>query len=258
MTLPIPDTSLQALLVLSDNEDAKTASLQRCVRDKATQAWKNVGEPIAVVLGRKGMAWGIGLHQIPHEAAYRKAEGDGRSPMGVFALGPAFGYGSASLAVSTGIRVAYLPVVDRHHWVDDRNSNWYNRLVDRTRVANPDWTSDETMRRSDELYRWGLVVGHNHPVPLGIASLSNEIPDPKPFRLPADGPVPTDSPIPGAGSAIFMHIWRSPDSGTAGCTAMTRENIEQLLAWLDPAGEPVLVQFTRPAYQEWREKWKLP
>lgn len=255
---PIPEKSLQALLVLSENENAKTAVLQRFARVTALASWTSVGDAIPVVLGKKGMAWGVGLHQIPHHAAYKKAEGDGKSPMGVFALGPAYGYASASEARTLGIRIAYLQVDDRHLWVDDRNSNWYNLLVDQTRVARPDWKSTEKMRRSDELYRWGLVVGHNRPHPLGVATLTAETIDPKPFKLPLDGPVPTDTPIPGAGSAIFMHLWRSADSGTAGCTAMTREDFERLLAWLDPAAEPILVQFTRDAYKEWRDSWKLP
>ena len=121
-----------------------------------------------------------------------------------------------------------------------------------------DWRSAETMRRSDDLYRWGLVVGHNRPCPLGIATFPEVPPAPRPFRLPRQGPIPNDTAIPGAGSAIFMHIWRSSDSGTAGCTAMTGEAMQELLVWLDPKADPVLVQFTRPVYEEWREKWKLP
>jgi L,D-peptidoglycan transpeptidase YkuD (ErfK/YbiS/YcfS/YnhG family) len=49
-------------------------------------------------------------------------------------------------------------------------------------------------------------------------------------------------PIPGAGSAIFMHIWTNEEKGTAGCTAMGLDSILYLLKWLDPTKHPLLVQ----------------
>ncbi len=45
----------------------------------------------------------------------------------------------------------------------------------------------------------------------------------------------------GAGSCIFAHLWKSPTSPTAGCTAMTDDTMERLLGWLDPAKKPVFV-----------------
>ena len=46
---------------------------------------------------------------------------------------------------------------------------------------------------------------------------------------------------PGAGSCIFLHIWSGPSKGTAGCTAMSAENLDVLLRWLDPASNPRLL-----------------
>jgi D-alanyl-D-alanine dipeptidase len=113
--------------------------------------------------------------------------------------------------------------------VDDRNSLHYNRIVDSRNVQQVDWKSSERMQRADELYRWGVVVDHNYP--------------------PAE---------PGGGSCIFLHIWRSPDAGTAGCTAMSPETMQQLIGWLDPAAEPVLVQLPHPVYAARRQEWQLP
>jgi L,D-peptidoglycan transpeptidase YkuD (ErfK/YbiS/YcfS/YnhG family) len=38
---------------------------------------------------------------------------------------------------------------------------------------------------------------------------------------------PTDGKV-RAGSCIFMHVWRSPTSGTAGCVSMPEARVEAL------------------------------
>jgi len=47
---------------------------------------------------------------------------------------------------------------------------------------------------------------------------------------------------PGAGSCIFLHLWMNGSEGTAGCTALHRADLMELLRWLDVAKHPVLVQ----------------
>jgi L,D-peptidoglycan transpeptidase YkuD (ErfK/YbiS/YcfS/YnhG family) len=107
--------------------------------------------------------------------------------------------------------------------------------VDRSVVA-PDWNSSEHMRSTGELYRWGIVVGHN-----GMASEVNGNPS-----------------TPGGGSCIFLHIWRSPGQGTVGCTAMPQVELETLLTWLDPKRKPLLVQLPASEYGRLIDRWKLP
>jgi hypothetical protein len=51
-----------------------------------------------------------------------------------------------------------------------------------------------------------------------------------------------DPVLPGAGSAIFLHIWRTSASPTVGCTAMSRARLISLIRWLSPEKRPVLVQ----------------
>jgi L,D-peptidoglycan transpeptidase YkuD (ErfK/YbiS/YcfS/YnhG family) len=51
----------------------------------------------------------------------------------------------------------------------------------------------------------------------------------------------TDPIVPGKGSAIFMHIWRGPDSPTSGCIAMAKENFLPLLKWLNWDHNPVII-----------------
>jgi L,D-peptidoglycan transpeptidase YkuD (ErfK/YbiS/YcfS/YnhG family) len=45
--------------------------------------------------------------------------------------------------------------------------------------------------------------------------------------------------VPGEGSAIFVHA----DTGapTAGCLALPRDDLDQLLRWLNPARSPLIV-----------------
>jgi D-alanyl-D-alanine dipeptidase len=182
------------------------------------------------VVGKNGLGWGAGL--VPTDTlATRgtldpvKKEGDGKSPAGVFRLGTAFGYAAQE---QTGWRMPYVNLTQSVECVDDPGSKFYNRVVDRAAVS-PDWNSSEHMLLSDGLYRWGIVVDHNaNPV------------------------------TPGSGSCVFMHIWLGRGKGTTGCTAMPQEQLESLLAWLDPARKPLLVQLPFPQYEELRRHWKLP
>jgi L,D-peptidoglycan transpeptidase YkuD (ErfK/YbiS/YcfS/YnhG family) len=120
--------------------------------------------------------------------------------------------------------------------VDDPSSKHYNSVLDRSTVTAPDWNSSEHMLRSDELYRWGIVVGHN-----GIVAKDN-----------------ANATVPGGGSCIFLHIWQGPGQGTVGCTAMPQRDLESLLVWLDPTRTPLLVQLPAADYERLSDRWKLP
>ena len=227
--------STQMIVVVTPGWDAVEGRLELFERDDAHESWRSVGEPIPIVVGSKGMGWGIGLidagyPRVRVESEPVKIEGDGKSPAGVFALGIAFGYAAQPLP---GIKLPYLVLTPSIECVDDPSSKNYNRIVDRSTVA-VDWNSSEHMRDVGESYRWGIVIDHNATVP-GRAA-----------------------PRPGGGSCVFLHIWHSPDRGTAGCTAMTRNNLESLLLWLDPSRLPVLVQLPESTYQRLAGPWSLP
>ncbi|HWR40608.1 MAG TPA: M15 family metallopeptidase [Patescibacteria group bacterium] len=133
-----------------------------------------------------------------------KQEGDGKSPRGIFALETAFGYASAAATA-----MPYRQTTAEDYWVDDVASPDYNRWVHR---SQPPTGSFERMKPDNHLYEFGLVVEYNtRPV------------------------------APGKGSAIFVHVWRKPGWGTAGCVAFSREDMLRLLAWLDPMKRPVIV-----------------
>jgi len=136
-----------------------------------------------------------------------KREGDGRTPSGIYAIGTAFG---AAEKFDTGL--AYQQTTDDDIWIDDSASIQYNRWV----KLPTDATSYEKMRRDDGLYDLGAVIEYN-----------------------------TDPVAPGYGSAIFIHIWR--DNGqkpTAGCVALERKHLQDLLKWLKKTHSPaILIQY---------------
>ena len=216
--------SRQCLVVTASNWDSTTGIL-RAFERRPEADWKAVGRPVPVVLGKKGLGWGIGLLDAMRTGP-RKKEGDNKVPAGIFRLGPAFGYAPANRAL--WIKLPYVALTKNTEGIDDPRSRYYNQLVDRSQVARVDWRSSEKMLRHDDLYKWGLVVAHN----------------------PAARP--------GAGSCIFLHIWRNSSAATVGCTAMPEPNLVNLLRWLDPVAHPVLIQMPRREFEDIRLKFELP
>jgi D-alanyl-D-alanine dipeptidase len=229
--------STQMIVVTTSDWNAVEGKLQRYERGTPHEAWRHVGEPIPVAVGKNGMGWGLGLIAADVPGVRRasdpvKKEGDGRAPAGIFVLGTAFGDASEPLP---GSKMPYLNLTPQIECVDDTGSKYYNRIVDRSTVA-PDWKSSEHMRSVGEAYRWGIVVGQN-----GDLTQVNAKP-----------------PIPGGGSCVFLHIWGSPSRGTAGCTAMPQNQLETLLTWLDPTHKPLLVQVPAKEYARLIDLWGLP
>jgi hypothetical protein len=229
---PAPlESSTQILVVTTSDWNAVDGTMQRFERSKPGKKWKAVGEPFRIVVGKNGLAWSS-ASPLPDDGRARRAsdpikkEGDGKAPAGFFPVSTAFGYASQK---QPGWKMPFLSLTPSVECVDDTQSKFYNRVLDRGNVASPDWNSSEHMLRSDELYRWGLLVDYN----------------PSPAH-------------PEAGSCIFLHIWRGSGQGTAGCTAMPQEKLESVLAWLDPARKPMLVQFPQAEYRDLQKKWGLP
>jgi len=205
----LPETCQQVVLVLSPAEHSIPARLWLLERHPGMN-WKTFTGPIAVTIGRNGLAWGQGEHRSTPPSGFRtKVEGDGCSPAGVFRIPFAFGLAPATEA--DFLKLRYLPLTPTIIGVDDPKSRYYNQIVD-NRVVERDWDSNEPMIRHDRLYQWGAFIGHNPEA------------------------------IPGGGSCIFLHLWPGPGKPTAGCTGMAEADLKQVLVWLDPAKDPRLVQ----------------
>jgi D-alanyl-D-alanine dipeptidase len=218
--------SRQLILVTTPGWDDVRGTLRRFERRGARGPWTQAGAGVAVVVGRSGLGWGVGLFDAGGAAGPVKREGDGRAPAGVFSLGPAFGFDGSDEAGWVGL--PYRPLLPTTECVDDAASRHYNRIVERDKAGAVDWNSSERMR-SVEGYRWGLVVAHNAAPPAR-----------------------------GRGSCIFLHVWAGPDKGTAGCTAMEKGALEALLRWLDARSRPLLVQLPEAEYARLRSALRLP
>ncbi len=219
--------SRQLIVVTTASWESVPGQLRRYERSSTGAAWRPIGAAIPVVVGKNGLAWGKGVNAAANDQGPIKKEGDGKAPAGVYRLGRAFGY--APRQDARFVRMSYTHLTSSIECVDDARSRHYNALLDRSRVRRPDWKSSEQMRRSDELYRWGLVVDHNRP-----------------------------KTVAGAGSCIFLHIWENQSTGTAGCTAMKQEDVLEMLRWLNPKAKPLLVQLPEEQHRQLRKRWALP
>ena len=58
------DTSLQLIVVTTPDWNAVDGRLQMYQRSSADGPWQAAGGPIAIVVGKGGMAWGIGVDRL--------------------------------------------------------------------------------------------------------------------------------------------------------------------------------------------------
>lgn len=128
-----------------------------------------------------------------------KHEGDGGTPVGRFALKRVL-YRSDRL-MPPATRLPIWPIMRDDGWCDAPDDPNYNRPV-----KLPYGASAENMWREDGLYDLVVVLGHN------------------------DDPV-----VPYAGSAIFIHVAAPEGTPTAGCIALTREDLLSVLRALPGA-----------------------
>jgi L,D-peptidoglycan transpeptidase YkuD (ErfK/YbiS/YcfS/YnhG family) len=216
--------SLQTIVVKTKDWNALQGTAQLFERTSTKTNWKPIGKSFPVVVGKNGSAWSDDA-RMKAETEPHKIEGDGRAPAGIFDLTSAFG----SAEKPANLKLPYTRLVEWTECVDDTKSSHYNKIVNRMQVGNFDWKSSEKMLEVGAQYDLGVFVAHN-----------------------------SKPPVKGKGSCIFLHIWKSDMTGTAGCTAMSRENIERILGWLEPNKNPVLVQMPEIAYRRWGKLWKLP
>ena len=126
-----------------------------------------------------------------------KSEGDNATPLGTFPLREVFYRPDRVSTLQTALPVREL--TEKDGWCEDPEHADYNRHV----VLPHDSTKDE-MYREDHLYDIVVVVGYND-----------------------------DPPVPGKGSAIFMHLAREAFTPTAGCVGLRREDLLAVLKKCD-------------------------
>jgi L,D-peptidoglycan transpeptidase YkuD (ErfK/YbiS/YcfS/YnhG family) len=187
---PAPlDQARRLVLVTAKSMTELSAEMQLFERASPAEVWRAVAPAEPANLGRGGMAWSHFFRRYARAGEPLKVEGDKRAPAGIYRIGRSFGILPSS-------RPDYLHVTDDTVCVNEPSSPHYNAITSR-KLIQPH-TSVENMSRALPMYRRGLVVDY-----------------------PTDGRVR-------AGSCIFMHVWRSPTSGTAGCVSMPEARVEAL------------------------------
>lgn len=146
------------------------------------------GRLYEVILGRAGVVPGS-----------EKREGDGATPAGLWRVVEGF-YRADRVArpVCEAGQMIWRPLTKEDGWCDAPQDARYNQWVPTGYPA-----SHEDMMRADCAYDYILVLNHN--------------------GAGGSGPV-----VAGAGSAIFVHIWRPGATHTAGCVALHPDDFEML------------------------------
>lgn len=121
----------------------------------------------------------------------KKREGDGKTPFGIYEITTLFGYGD------NDVDMPYIKADENVICVDDVASENYNRIVDR-RDIKTDYSSFEDMKRNDAQYEYGAVIAYN------------------------------ETGVKGAGSCIFIHVEKQPNSPTAGCVSLKIDDMKRL------------------------------
>jgi L,D-peptidoglycan transpeptidase YkuD (ErfK/YbiS/YcfS/YnhG family) len=127
-------------------------------------------------------------------ASEDKREGDGRTPLGTWRIRAALLRPDKGLTPPRNLPWRWIRPSDG--WSDTPADPAYNRPV-----RHPHAFSAERLWRSDDLYDAILLLDHND-----------------------------DPPVPGLGSAIFVHLREGPF--TEGCVAVPRETMRDLLGRL--------------------------
>ena len=131
----------------------------------------------------------------PGGVTSNKREGDGATPIGGFALRRVLYRPDRLARPETDLPVAALRPEDG--WCDDPDDAAYNRPV-----RLPYGASHERLWRDDGIYDVIVVLGHND-----------------------------DPPVPGRGSAIFLHLARPGFVPTEGCVALTNSELLSVLSF---------------------------
>lgn len=200
--------------------------MQRYERSSAGGIWKAVGEPVPVLFGKKGMAWGIGVAGQSEPGA-AKRERDGRTPAGVFALGKIY---TADATLPPGSEYPFVTVTEADAWPDDPENPYYNQfLTFKNPAERPAWFEKQKMKPTDWAYRWRIEIRHNsEPI------------------------------VPGRGSAIFFHIRRGETRPSSGCTTMAQAELVNVIRWLRAAAVPHYVVAPAPVLKAKAAEWGIP
>jgi len=148
-------------------------------------------------IGKKGFA-----------AVGKKAEGDGKSPTGIYTITRYFSRFPKFTANLEKIKVTSNTI-----WVDDPKDKLYNSYCEQSET-HPH--KGERLIRKDGQYDYVMVINYNTV-------------ERKPYK----------------GSAIFFHVWTRLGGGTAGCVAVEKQHILKIFKWIDAEKHPMILMGSR-------------
>ena len=121
----------------------------------------------------------------------KKAEGDGKTPVGIYYFTKAFGINK-----DPGCALPYTKIDGNHYWSgDDRPGMMYNHLVDLRQYPTLNVDNSEHIIDYDPNYRYCLNISYN------------------------------EGGTPGLGSAIFLHCFGAAKPYTGGCVAIPEDKM---------------------------------
>lgn len=170
-------------------------------RQRHATAWLLERSAETWLVARGPIACSVGANGVARPG--EKVEGDKMTPSGSYTLTEALG---RDTAVNT--KLAYRQATDNDAWDERPDSPTYNQWVSGDAAKG----LTERLGADSELMRVCIVVDYN--------------------RWPA---------VPGKGSAIFIHRAHPDGAGTLGCIGFEKDDLDWLLATLDPAKKPRVV-----------------
>ena len=133
----------------------------------------------------------------------KEKEGDGKTPLGLFPIGRAFG-----VLPDPGTRLSYTQLTPSHYWVDDPKSRYYNRFVCMDETILPDWQSAEHLFSQRAAYAYALSLAYNAAC------------------------------VPNKGSAIFLHC--GVGRATKGCISLPQSAMRHMLVLMHPQAKVLI------------------
>jgi L,D-peptidoglycan transpeptidase YkuD (ErfK/YbiS/YcfS/YnhG family) len=193
---PAPAAAQQLITVEAASTRTTHATARTWRRDG--ECWLRAGGPYAARIGWNGLR-------------KNRREGDGTTPIGMFAIGSTM-YGNSP---NPGVTFPYVRLRCGDWWVEDPASRAYNTFQrigcsrrPPFRVTTPD------MSKSPRAYAHLAVIEFNmHPT------------------------------VPGRGSGIFLHA--QTRSATNGCVSLRKADLVRVLRWLSPDAVPRIAIGTR-------------
>ena len=139
-TLEAAKDATQLIVVIGNRQDPAKSRLDWYKRDADGK--------LVQVMSKEAVS---GMNGI----TMQKQEGDKKTPAGVYRFTMAFG-----LKANPGTILPYHQIVDGDYYVDDGNSQYYNKLAN-TKQVQKDWNSAEDLMAQAPQYNYGLVLDYN-------------------------------------------------------------------------------------------------